>query len=200
MGIEPMEVIGRGYKLTLEEEIKAGRSIIERTQFKVRPQELPLYWNGPLGKLVTQFSSFGFKAAKAIKDEVMVEALKHGNYAPLARFLLVTPFVGEVFADIQSVAKGGKERPENIIGRIADNYASIGAFGLFWDAFRATGFGELGILRRMAGPTISDAAQLIAASQNPDMLGRIVTQNIPVIGPALRPTMFPPKRKRKDND
>jgi hypothetical protein len=198
MGIEPMDVLARGV-LTPDEEIKAARSVIERTQFKVRPQELPLYWNGPLGKLVTQFSSFGFKAAKAINEEVLREA-KQKNFAPLVRFMLVSPLVGEVFADIQSVAKGGKERPENIIGRIADNYASLGAFGLFWDAFRATGYGELGILRRAVGPTVSDLTQVAAGIRDPKMLAKVLAQNVPIIGPALRPSLFPPKRRQEEDD
>jgi hypothetical protein len=199
MGIEPMDVIARGGKLTPEEEIRAGRSVIERTQFKVRPQELPLYWNGPMGKLVTQFSSFGFKAAKAINDEVIKE-VRQGNYAPLARFLLVTPVVGEVFADIQSVAKGGKDRPEDALGRLVDNYASVGAFGLFHDAFRATGYGEVGALRRLVGPTLSDAAQIAAGFRDPKMLAKLALQNIPIVGPALRPMVFPPKKKTDDDD
>jgi len=193
MGIEPTDVIKRGYRMTQDEEINAARSIIGRTQFKVRPQELPLYWNGPLGKLVTQFSSFGFKAGKAIKDEVWGE-FKQGNYAPFARFLLVTPLVGEAIADIQSVAKG-KERPENMAARIAENYAAVGTFGLFYDAFRSAQYGEVGVLRRLAGPTISDAAGLAAGAVggNPKMLGKMAAQSVPVVGPTLRRALFPPQ-------
>jgi len=196
MGIEPMELASRGWKLTKDEELKAARSVIERSQFKVRPQELPLYWNGPIGKLVTQFSSFGFKAAKAINDEVIKEA-KQGNFAPLARFLLVTPVVGEVFADVQTLAKGKdmKDRPEGMLGRLADNYASIGAIGMFYDAFRASGYGELGILRRMAGPTISDVAQIAAGIREPKRLAKMATSNVPVVGPAASRYFFPPKEK-----
>jgi hypothetical protein len=218
MGIEPMDLIQRGGVLTPDEEIKAARSIISRTQFKVRPQELPLFWSGPMGKLVTQFSSFGFKAAKAINDEVVQEARK-GNYMPLARFALAFPLVGEIVADAQSVAKGGRERPENMVARLAENYAAIGSFGLFYDAWRSAQYGEVGILRRMVGPTLGDIGQLggglgemgkyIAAGGEtpggeemamPKMLGRLASQNVPVIGPYLRPTMFPPKNRRDEDD
>jgi hypothetical protein len=214
MGIEPMDVLARGGKLTPEEEIRAARSVIERTQFKVRAQELPLFWSGPLGKLVTQFSSFGFKAAKAINDEVVGEARK-GNYMPLVRFALAFPLVGEIVADVQSVAKGGKERPENIVARLAENYAAVGTFGLFYDAFRSAQYGEVGVLRRMVGPTVSDIAQTGAGLYEageyvasggqtrtgkdmtpPKMIARQLAQNIPVVGPTLRPTLFPPQEKR----
>lgn len=197
MNIEPMDVIQRGFKLTQEEELKAARSIISRSQFKVRPQDLPLYWNGPLGKLVTQFSSFGFKAAKMINEEVIQEA-RQGNVKPLVRFLLVTPFVGEIIADVQSLVKN-RDRPEELWKRIAENYAAVGAFGLFYDAFRSTSYGEVGVLRRIAGPSISDVAQLVASTQDPKMAARAALQNIPVAGPALRTTVFPPRQKRKDD-
>ncbi len=198
LGIEPMDVIKQGFTLTQDQELSAARSVIARSQFKVRPQELPLYWHGPLGKFVTQFSSFAFKAGKAINDEVVREA-RQGNYKPLARFLLVTPLVGEVFADAQALVKGGKDRPDNIVARVADNYASIGALGLAWDAFRSTGYGEVGVLRRMVGPNLSDLAQIAYGLRNPKQLGRVAVQNIPVIGPALRPTLFPPKKQKKED-
>lgn len=202
MNIEPSEVISRGFKLTLDEELRAGRSVIARSQFKVRPQELPLYWNGPLGKLVTQFSSFGFKAAKALNDEVIKEA-KQGNFAPLVRFALVTPFVGEIFADIQTLAKGKSlsDRPDNLIARIAENYASIGAFGLFYDALRASQYGEIGIARRLLGPTLSDTVSAAAgvaelAQGNSKPLVKMGLQNVPVVGSPLRRAVFPPKERQ----
>lgn len=193
MGIEPAELAARGFKLTPEEELKAGRSVIERSQFKVRAQDLPLYWNGPLGKFASQFSSFGFKAAKAIKDEVLTEA-KNGNYAPLARFMLVTPLIGEGFSDIQTLVKGKSmdDRPENILLRAADNAASIGAFGLFWDAFRAGGYGELGLLRRLVGPGASDIIQAGAhiLQGDPQALAQQAMYNVPVVGPAIGHNLF----------
>lgn len=201
MGIKPMEVMGRGYRLTQEEELSAARSVIERTQFKVKPQDLPLYWSSPLGKLVSQFSSFAFKAGKSIKDEVFAQAWNkgdwmNGNWKPLVRFALATPVLGEVFAGVQAFLRG-KERPENTLERLAENYAVMGTIGLFYDAFRAASYGEVGVLRRLAGPTISDAAQLVAGGYEAVVegkgapLGKQITQNIPIIGPSLRPRLFP---------
>lgn len=210
MGIEPMDVLQRGWQLSKDEELKAARSVIARTQFKVRSQELPLFWNGPMGKLVTQFSSFGFKATKAIKDEVVNETRK-GNLAPLARFVLVTPIVGAGVAKVQDLVKG-HDAPETWTESIIEAYASVGAMGLFYDAWRASTYGEVGVLRRMVGPNISDFAQvasgtaeiaqyLAAGGQTPGgadkaiptRLARFGTQNIPIVGPSLRPRIFPPK-------
>lgn len=195
MGIEPMDVVGRGYKLTLDEEIKAARSIIKRTQFTVRPQDLPLFWTGPFGSLVTQFSSFGFKAAKAINDDLLHEAYK-GNFKPLARLALLAPIVGEGVRDVQQFTKGKKQedRPEGLL-RIADNMAAIGAFGLFADAAISGSRGELGVARRIMGPSISDAAIVggAVASGNWKQLGKQTAQNVPAIGSPLRQALFPPE-------
>jgi hypothetical protein len=197
MNIDPMEVMKQGFRLSPEQEISAARSIIERTQFKVRPQELPLYWQGPMGKLLTQFSSFGFKAMTALKDEVYMEA-KRGNFTPLARFALITPIWGEAIAGAQSLLRGKEgERPDNMLKRLAEDYAAVGGLGLAYDAWRSAQYGEVGVLRRMAGPGAGDIAQIAAGilGNDPKMLQKLALQNIPVVGPTLRPYMFPPKRK-----
>ena len=197
MGIEPMDVVGRGYKLTLDEELKAARSVIQRTQFSVRPQDLPLFWTGPFGSLVTQFSSFGFKAAKAINDDLLHEAYK-GNFKPLARMALLAPIAGEVVRDVQHFTKGKeqKDRPTGL-ARLADNASGVGAFGLFADAAISGSRGELGVARRIMGPTVSDAAVFGGAvlSGNWKQLGKQTAQNVPVIGSPLRNALFPPKEE-----
>jgi len=195
MGIEPMEIIARGYNLTLADELKAARSVISRTQFKIRPQDLPLFWSGPWGSLISQFASFGFKAAKAVNDDLVKEA-RRGNFKPMARLLLVAPIVGEGVRDIQSLVKG-TERPDDLIERLADNVAGVGAFAIYEDAFRAASFGELGVSRRVLGPTLSDAAGIVGAVGTGDLkqLGKTAAQKVPVIGSQLRKELFPPEER-----
>jgi len=192
MDIDPMSIVAKNYQVGLDEELKAARSVISRTQFKVRPQDLPLFWSGPWGSLVTQFSSFGFKAGKAIKDELVKEAAR-GNFKPLARMLLVAPVAGEIIRDVQSITKGkGGERPDNVVERVADNIAGVGAWGLYYDAYQAASMGELGASRRLLGPTLSDVANLGSAAFTGDLprLGRGLAQNVPVIGSPLRHALF----------
>jgi hypothetical protein len=208
-----MEALRRG-SLTEDELIGAGRHMIAMTQFKTQVKDLPLNWTNPLGRLLMQFSTFAFKSGKFIADEVFKEA-RHGNFKPFLTLALSAPILGEGVADIKAMI-AGRDRPESLLARIAENYAYVGALGIFYDAFKSAAYGEVGLLRRLVGPTVSDLTTLGAGAYeigsyvasggktpsgrdkaDPTMALRHLTQQIPFVGPALRPRLFPPKNKEK---
>lgn len=82
-----------GQRLTAEQIKDGSREVVKRTQFKVDPIDLPRWSSGPVGKLVAQFRSFGYKQTQFLAREVIGEAL-HGNIGPIIRFTVAGVPVG----------------------------------------------------------------------------------------------------------
>lgn len=128
-----------GPKLTPEQEIQAGRKIVELTQFKVDPQDLPNWTNSPQGKLVAQFRTFSYKQSGFVYNQVVKEALK-GNPLPLARFIAVGIPMGVSAGVVRNTlslrgavtaVRGDQENPSHDrFAQAIEGLANIGAFGL----------------------------------------------------------------------
>lgn len=129
-----------GKKLTPEQEIQAGRKMVELVQFKVDPQDLPGWTSSPGGKLVAQFRTFSYKQTGFIYNELLKEASK-GNVAPLARFLAVGIPMGIAAGGLRNklkgqvgvATKGNQEQttPESdAFHEAMAGLGNIGAFGL----------------------------------------------------------------------
>jgi len=168
MGIEPMEVLGRG-AYTLDELYKAGRYLKNTTQFQTNVKDLPLGWTAPYGRFLAQLSNFGFKSGEFIWNDIFKEAGRYaasggktGNIQPFVRYLLTAPVVGEVFADVSSAIKG-TDRPENVALRQLENVAYIGGLGIAYDAWRAALYGTTSLYRRLVGPQLSDVIETVGA-------------------------------------
>ncbi len=150
-----------GHLLTVDEQRLAGLRMVEITQFRPSAGELPLFWDHPWGRVLTQFKRFAYKQGQLIARAVVGEAL-HGNLKPLLVFLAVFPIVGEGVADIRLLLRHGasaayrgykregvggalsdflrvipSERPRNVIERGLENLAYVGGAGLASDLIRA---------------------------------------------------------------
>jgi len=210
MGINVAEALGRG-SLSLDDQLKAGQNIVKRTQFQTGVADLPLLATTPLGRMTYQFKSFAIKSAQMIKDDIVKEAGR-GNFAPMTRALLVLPITGEIVNDVQSFVNG-TSRPETALGRIADNIAAVGVFGLYYQMWKAVDQGPAAISNMLMGPVIGDAVSGIAnvyqageAAGNrlmgedagsADALLRQALRNVPVVGPMVAHRVFPTREEKR---
>jgi hypothetical protein len=88
-----------------EQLLKAGQTATNITQFKTRPIDMPIEWNSPMGKTLSQFKNFAFKQAGFIKNQVLAPATK-GNFGPLARYILLGIIAGEGVNQAKDFVKG----------------------------------------------------------------------------------------------
>jgi hypothetical protein len=77
-------------KLTEKQLLTAANKMVQSTQFRINSLNVPELWRTPLGKVLSQYKTFSFMQTKFIRDEILKEA-KHGNLAPLARFIVLAP-------------------------------------------------------------------------------------------------------------
>ena len=204
MGLNADEIIKRGGQLTESEAIKAARNIVERTQFKVDPQDLPGWASSPWGKTVTQFKTFSYNQTAFLSNEIIKPFLK-GDMMPVARFLAIGLPVGAGVTEARNLIQNRKPE-ENPVKRGQQYLSKVGGLGLVGDA--ATAFfpqssGYLSPERRsqmaagfLLGPTFSEVTNTFSnASQalqgRPDNLGRQALRNVPVVGPTLQNTLLP---------
>lgn len=144
-------------------------------------QQIPYYWQGPGGKLLTQFKSFAYKQGKVVWKEVAEEAAR-GNPKPLMRFALYGLMIGEGLGDLKAYIRGRERegtglkeavasgdiasyfKPDNW-NRIIDSYLNIGGIGLASDFISNVRYG--GVLGSPVtsfafGPTLSELDDFVA--------------------------------------
>jgi hypothetical protein len=208
LGLDSKGIVSRGGKLSEQEQIAAARSIVERTQFKVDPQDLPGWASSPWGKVIAQFRTFSYNQSAFIKREIWDEATK-GNVAPLVRFLAIGLPVGAAIKETRNVLQNRKSE-ENPAKRVTDYYTQVGGLGLAGDAYKAffpQGSGYLSPERRatmatgfLGGPTVGTGLDLFtstvkATQGKPEDLERFALRQIPVAGTTLQNTFVPYKNK-----
>lgn len=200
-GIDINELLTSGaYKP--EDILKAGQRMVDITQFQTRPIDLPVTWNTPTGKMLTQFKSFGYRQADFVNKEIVKPLLK-GNAAPLSRFLLVGILLNEVSNSLKSVITR-KDRPEDIVQRIVEDIPGMGYYQDFVETLaygmksRDGLFGA--IFDFVTGPTGSDIRKFTSAANtavqgNLKPLAKETLIKVPFVGRALinsNPQIFSP--------
>jgi hypothetical protein len=206
MGLNAEEIVARGGKLTEEEQIKAARSIVERTQFKVDPQDLPGWVSSPWGKVVTQFKSFAYNQTAFLKREILDELAK-GNVQPLVRFVAIGIPAGMGIQELKNLVRN-RPSEEDSTARVVQGYSQAGGFGLAGDLY--TGFfpqnkGYLSPERKaqmaqnaLLGPTFGTATEALtstnkALSGDSEDLQRFGLRQVPIAGGTLSNTLLPYK-------
>lgn len=123
-----------GRTLTEAQQIQAARKIVEKTQFKVDPQDLPGWADSPGGKVVAQFRTFSYAQGKFFAREVL-KPLARKDARPLARLIVALP----IGYGVSSLRGGLTNRaPEDNAGRrVVDAWTTIGGPGLAGDAIKA---------------------------------------------------------------
>ena len=204
MGLDVDGVLKRRGVLTENEQIDASRSIVERTQGRVDPQDLPGWATSPWGRVVAQFRTYGYNQNMYIGRELIDEAVK-GNVAPLVRYAIIGT-LGVAAAQEGRNAIVGRDREEDpvkyALQAISGNMGLVGDLGraiIPINADRLTTARHVSmILGALGGPSvgaISDAAaSAIDASKGDfESAGRTGLRQLPVVGSILQNRLLPYK-------
>jgi hypothetical protein len=192
-----------GKTLTREQEIQVSRSLVEQSQFKVDPMDLPGWVDSPMGKLAAQFRTFGYKQTDFMYNQVLREAMK-GNMAPLLRFTAVGVPAGAASLAIKGAIKGVRytDPDESNGSKAVKSIAAVGGLGLpgseGQNVYKSAQYGNLegGLAGTLGGPTLSlltetavNAGKAINGNSTP--LAKQAVRNIPTIGPSIANRAFP---------
>lgn len=195
LGLNATEIIKRG-SLSEMDLFKAAQKAVDLTQFRVNPRELPPAWNGPMGRLLSQFKTFSYKQGEFALRELIKPAIS-GNVKPLATYLILGLIVGEGIADTKAAVRG-RERPTNPAERMLDNISNVGGVGILGDALTSAQRGPEAVLSFLSPPVISDVAKLygnagLAVQGKPSQLIKQLISNIPVVGSPIANRVIPSK-------
>jgi hypothetical protein len=159
-----------GKELTEEQQIQAARKVVEKTQFKVDPQDLPGWTDTPGGKLVSQFRTFSYNQGKFFSNEIL-KPVKNGNFMPLGRLLAAMPLGYALYEGRRMI--DGRPEEENYTKRVLAMFNKIGGAGLVSDVVQGVnpiGSKYLPSDRRQSmavstflGPTAGSATQAVGA-------------------------------------
>jgi hypothetical protein len=219
-GLEKLRVnvddaLERG-ELSEMDQLRAGGTVVNKTQFQVDVSELPLSWSTDAGRLLTQFKSFQFKAGQFVKDEIVLEAAKRGNLKPLLIAALLFPAAGFAVMKGKDAVRWGEQREKET--DVMDWLGVLGTYGAFTDAFAPTGRQPVKGLEQLAGPTLGLAGRLLEGTagiagyapwRDEDEgkwrpLAKTLASRIPTVGPSIRQQFNEPKselaQKKADTD
>jgi len=166
VGIDPDQALKRGH-LTSDELKRAAFRVNKSAQFTTQPQDLPLFWSDPMGKVLTQFKTFAFQHAKLMNDAIVKELVR-GNPGPLFRGALAAATIGELVVDAKHLARFQnpleKRSDKGFLTyqRQMENFFQLGAFGLFTDMLQSAQFGKGQVTAFFSGPTLSTIAEFAA--------------------------------------
>jgi len=203
LNIDPDKVIENG-GFTQAEKNKIMRTFAFDSQFSLRPQDLPLWWSSPMGKMVTQWKPWGYKMTQLIRDNVISE-VRHGNIAPLVTMLTAYGITGEavnyIIDNIRSTANFNpneddkkKETPneKSLIGkinegdldgvtkRVIEDLSGLGAMSMYWDIIRSYGYGKYGQgISVLAGPAYGEAGSIVENVFGPTLKKLALKSNDP---------------------
>lgn len=143
------------------ERFAAGR-MAEITQGLNNPGNLPYGWSNPIntyGSAATQllliFKKIGFQTTKTVKDTIMANPK-----VAIPAWLAISQVAGEMVGDVKSMITG-KERPEELINRIANNWGNAFMLGLPWDLVTSAQYGPAGLLSSALGPVYGGISELM---------------------------------------
>ncbi len=145
------------------ERFAAGR-MSEITQGLSNPGNMPYAWSNPVNnytevarQLSLIFKKIGFQISKTVWDD-----MKSNPARAIPAWMATTQAAGELVGDVKSVLTG-KERPDNPVLRIGQNWANAFMFGLAWDMATSAQYGPSAIIGQAVGPIAQKGADLGAA-------------------------------------
>jgi hypothetical protein len=197
-----------GKKLTPNQIRELSRGLVETTQFKVDPMDLPGWTDSPMGKVVSQYKPFIYKQTEFMYHQVIKEAGR-GNFAPLLRFLAVGVFMGLGGQKIKDVIKGrdsfrdDEGNNKSTAALVDKGISSVGGYGMVDNArylFNKRGSDKLSqyVAGAVGGPTAGNAAEFVdnlaeGLGKNKDWkpMGRDLISKVPTVGPKIANTVLP---------
>jgi len=163
----------KGNTLTDAQQVQAARKVVEKTQFKVDPQDLPGWADSPGGKLVAQFRTFSYNQGKFFSNEILKPMAK-GNYMPLARLMASLPLGFALYETRRAI--DGRPEEENPTKIALQSFQKVGGAGLAFDIYQSLnpiGSKYLPSDRRQSmaasgigGPTVGTSMQAIGAASD----------------------------------
>lgn len=177
-----------GKELTEAQQIQASRKIVEKTQFKVDPQDLPGWADSPGGKLVAQFRTFSYNQGKFVSNEILKPASK-GNLLPLGRLMASLP-VGYGLYEARRVIDGRPEEEDKTKIGLA-SFQKVGGAGLVLDMYQA-----LNPLGSKYIPSDRRASMAVGAFGGPAV--GIAVQGVGAISEAIQRKNTPKDESRLD--
>ncbi|KKK74157.1 hypothetical protein LCGC14_2886580, partial [marine sediment metagenome] len=144
--------------------LKVAKATSDSTQFRVRPQDLPMFWSSEWGRLVTQFKTFAFSHWQLVKNDLVKDPKR------LATMLVAFQVGGEIIGDVKAVVRGKdpterrvfERYEENLLNnRFIDNFLEVGGIGIMTDALRAAAYGTSGIYSFLFGPSVSEMVSTV---------------------------------------
>ena len=197
LGIDVKKALQAG-KLSEDDILMMGKKFSDITQFRSRPQDLPLFASTNTGKVFFQFKSFIYGQTRLL-HKATIQEIANKNFGRATRNLLILstifPLIGEAIADIRSLITG-RERKTKGLARYFEDIGQVGALGILSDTLQAGSYGRG--TEFIAGPTFSDVGELINIAGGPNKgknLGKFLTRKIPIVGSRLSQTFFPKKKE-----
>jgi hypothetical protein len=195
MGINPQEVRIQNGVLTEAQQIKAARNIVERTQFKVDPQDLPGFASTPLGRIATQFKSFSYNQTAFIGREVLDPLLK-GDALPLFRLLSVGIPVGATSLTLKDKIRMKQDSQEpNPFKQVWSAFNAAGGLGITSDFYNnlidynsnTKSGDQVNVAKSLGGPTVGTALDVAGNILQPDLKSArdLALKQIPVVGTSI---------------
>jgi hypothetical protein len=182
IGMVP-ETVQQAGQITPAEVRNGAWRVMDNTQFLERPTAIPGLFDarGPMGELgpfLFQWKSFPVRLQRWMWHGALKEAAR-GNWAPIARFALIAPMVGELIALGRSIL-GNREREgmDEVASRFMNEPGTDTAWDVAWHLLKNSteayglgmtaqildsfGYGESAPIKALAGPGASQGYGLIA--------------------------------------
>ncbi len=202
LGLDVDAVVARG-RLEGDDVLMAAKKFSDLTQFRSRPQDLPLFASSEAGKVIFQFKSFIYGQTRLLHREVMSEfAARRFGRATRSLLVLMTvfPIAGELVKSLRGLITG-RDRKEvenfsDLVKRYLDDIAAVGTMGVLGDLLEA-GRIQKGT-EALVGPTLGELGSALdaAASADPRKWARFAYRRIPIVGPRVAELLAPPKNRR----
>ena len=161
-------------KLTEDQKLIFGGGFSNRFHFTTSPLELPLWaQQSEMARFWLQFKSFGIKQMNVLRQEILKDPRGIGILNPaFARFIPSGIAAGEVARKLY-----GRDAPDNLPGRILEDFLYVGTLGLYGFAItQAVKDTEEGIPEGLKFPrtakAIGDIAKPVTVSNIENLLER----------------------------
>ena len=198
LGVDVDKALARG-SLAEDELLVMGKKFSDMTQFRARPQDLPLFASSPQGKVFFQFKNFIYNQTRLVY-RTTIQELRNKNFGRATRNFLILatifPVVGNVIRQVRNIVTGREEESEGF-KKYFESIASVGALGIFGDAISSARYGRA--TEFLVGPTVGEFGEMIEilASGKLERLEKFGLRRIPFIGQILSQRVFPSKSKKK---
>lgn len=216
LGLHPDAILKRG-SVVEDELFTAARNITNRTQFRNRVIDSPVWANSPWGKVANQFKHVAENQVRFFREELINE-MKQGNYAPLIRYAMIAPpaFKGsQLVKDFIKGKKAGADTrsTEEQMLQIASN---TGVMSMYYDILQSVNFKGQGWAQSLipAGDTAGQLGSAVyemfrpvierelgdedARYLNLKPITRFAVKSIPIAGPRILESMKSPEEKQQE--